>query len=114
AVVGPRTQRVDGRPALSRVQQCSDLVIGIEVWLSAFGPVRQQTERPNFCRGIRRTPVPGEATHDAEPHRPLTGCVMGILRGPFQCQVYGDTCTTFSCQERHELPQPGLMSNQLE
>src|SRR5262249_50846732 len=70
-VVGPGPQRVDGRPTLSSLQQCSDFVIGIAVWLSARGLARQQTEWRNFCRGIRRTPVPGETAHDAEPRRPL-------------------------------------------
>jgi len=40
-VVGPRTQRVDGRPGFSSLQQRSDLGIGIEIWLSAFGAVGQ-------------------------------------------------------------------------
>src|SRR5664279_5111542 len=102
-VVGPGPQRVDGRPAFSSLQQCTDLVSGIKVWLSAFRPVRQHTEWRNLCRGIRRTPVPGEAAYHAEPRRPLTWPVIGILRGPFQCQVYGDSCAAFPCQARQEL-----------
>jgi len=74
AVVGPGSQWVNGRPGFSSLQQCFNLVIGIEVWLSAFRPVGQQTGWRNFCRRIRRTPVPGEGPHDAESCRPLTGC----------------------------------------
>ena len=50
AVVGPGPQRVDGRPDFSSLQQCSDFLIGIEVWLSARRAVGQQTEWRNFCR----------------------------------------------------------------
>ena len=89
-VVGPRTQRVDGRPAFSSLQQCSDLVIGIEVWLSAFGAVGQQTEWRNFRRGVRRTPVPGEAAYDAESGRPFSRVVVGMLCCPLQRQVDRD------------------------
>src|SRR5665647_983877 len=97
---------VDGRPGLSSLQQRSDFVIGIEVWLSALGPVGQQTQWRNLCRGIRRTPVPGEATHDAEPRRPFVGFVMGLLRGPFQCQVYGNAGTAFSCLSLIHISEP--------
>ena len=83
----------------SSLQQCSDLVIGIEVGLSAFGPVGQQTERRKFGRGIRRTPVPGEAADDAETCRPLTGCVVGMLCCPLQCQIDGNARAAFSFQE---------------
>jgi hypothetical protein len=55
---------------------------------------RLQTKWRNLCRGIRRTPVPNEATYYAETRRPLTGCVMGILCCPFQCQVDGNVRTT--------------------
>src|SRR5438034_2125486 len=78
AVIGPGPQRVNGRPGFSSLQQCLNFVIGIEVWLSARGLVGPQTEWRNFCRGIRRTPVPGEAAHHAEPRRPLAGFAVGI------------------------------------
>ena len=73
AVVGPGTQRVDGRPRFGSLQQFSDFVIGIEVWLSARWTIGQQTEWRDFRRGIRRTPVTGKATHDAESRRPFSG-----------------------------------------
>jgi hypothetical protein len=92
AVVGPGPQRVDGRPGFSSLQQCSDFLIGIEVWLSTRRLVGQQTEWRNLCRGIGRTPVPGEAAHDTEPRRPLIGLVISILRCPLQCKVHGDAC----------------------
>jgi hypothetical protein len=62
--------------------QCPDFLIGVEVWLSARWPVRQQAERRNFGRGIRGTPVPGEAAYDTEPRRPIIRFVMRIRRLP--------------------------------
>ena len=99
AVVGPGTQRVDGRPRFRGLQQFLDFVIGIEVWMRARRSVGQQTEWRNFGRGIRRTPVPGEAAHDGEPRRPLIGLVMRVSRGPLQGQVHGNVWAAFSLQE---------------
>src|SRR5579863_9921763 len=114
AVVGPGAQRVDGRPSFSGLQQFVDFVIGIEVWSSARRSVGQQTEWRNFCRGIRRTPVPSEAAHDAEPRRPLIGFVIRILCGPLQCQLDGDVGAASSRQKGHKLMQTGFMPNQLK
>jgi hypothetical protein len=49
AVVGPGAQRVNRRSRFGRVQQFSDFLMGIEVWLSPLRPKRQKTERRNFC-----------------------------------------------------------------
>ena len=48
AVIGPGAQRVNRRSRFGRVQQCSDFLVGIEVWLSALRPKRQKAEWWNF------------------------------------------------------------------
>ena len=49
AVIGPGAQWVNGGSRFSRLQQFPDLLIGIEVWLSALWPKRQKTEWWDFC-----------------------------------------------------------------
>ena len=48
AVIGPGAQRVNGRSCFRGVQQFSDFLMGIEVWLSALRPKRQKAEWWNF------------------------------------------------------------------
>src|SRR5215472_6004447 len=61
AVIGPGAQWVNGRSRLCGIQQFSDFLTGIEVWLGPPRPKRQKAERRNFRKGIGRTPVAGEA-----------------------------------------------------
>jgi hypothetical protein len=79
--------------------QCSDFLIGIEVWLSARRAVGQQAEWRSFCRGIGRAPVAGEATHDAESRRLLTWLMIGTLSCPLQDQVKGHTRNAFHARD---------------
>jgi hypothetical protein len=48
AVIGPGAQWVNGRSCIRGVQQFSDFLMGIEVWLSALRPKRQKAEWWNF------------------------------------------------------------------
>jgi len=48
AVIGLGAQGVNGRSRFGRVQQFSDFLMGIEVWLSALRPKREKTEWRNL------------------------------------------------------------------
>src|SRR5919108_4773065 len=86
-VIGLWAQGINRRPSLGSVQEFSDLVIGIEVRLRARWSARQQTQWWHFGRGIRGTPMPGEAADDAQSRRPLPRCMFCILRSPLQRQI---------------------------
>ena len=49
AGIGPGAQGVNGRSRFCCIQQFSDFLIGIEVWLSTLRPKRQKTEWRNLC-----------------------------------------------------------------
>jgi len=48
AVIGPGAQWVNGGARFGRVQQFSDFLMGIEIWLRTLRPKRQKTEWRNF------------------------------------------------------------------
>src|SRR5580704_17111555 len=89
AVIGPRPQKVAGRPSFSSIQQLLDFLFGIEVRPSAVRPVWQQAQRRNFRCRISGAPVLGEATHGRQPRGPLAGLVMGGQGCPLQREFRG-------------------------
>src|SRR5262249_14875516 len=98
-VIGPGAQWVNGGSCSCCVQQFSDFLMGIEVWLSTLRPKRQKAEWRKFGERVGRTPVPGEAAHDGKSRGPLTRCVVRMLRCPLHRQLDGDIGAAFSFQE---------------
>src|SRR5215203_3605860 len=77
-------------------------------------PIRQQTDGRYLGRGIRSTPVPGEAPYYAEARRPFIRSLMLVARCPIQSQLDGNAIRTSLREKRSKIQQRGFVFHQLE